>query len=66
MPIVSSQRTSAGLYTVDDAIRSPDQYQITGNIRSAYPKPNITIPIDSDRRKDNRNGLYQYTTIIKH
>ena len=26
MPIVSSQRTSAGLYTVDDGIRSPDQY----------------------------------------
>jgi hypothetical protein len=66
MPIVSSQRTSAGLYTVDDVIRSPDQYQITGNIMSAYPKPNIAIPIDSDHRKDNWNGLYQYTTIIKH
>ena len=50
--VKTSQRTSGGLYSMSDVIRSAEEYWVTGKHISAYPDANIAFPILSCRRID--------------
>ena len=63
--VKTSQRTSGGLYSLDELIRSAEEYWVTGKHISAYLEANITFLVLSYRQIDCTWAIqYQNVWVI--